>query len=148
MLNVIRDNLPRSATRTIVDLGCGTGVSLVVARELGFDIVGVDPCPSMRRIARARGMQVISSRAFANRHQEYAAAIASYLLHLLASLDVVRSAWEHLSPDGIFMGNCHKGVNHAEVSALLGGLGGTSLRHSVSSDCVSHGPYVAFAKRN
>ena len=45
-------------TPAVCDLGCGDGTTLAGLRELGCNVVGVEPDPAARRIATARGLDV------------------------------------------------------------------------------------------
>lgn len=42
------------AGERLVDIGCGPGIAVRRARELGAEVIGVDPAPVMLRVARAR----------------------------------------------------------------------------------------------
>jgi SAM-dependent methyltransferase len=48
--------LPRS---TVLDIGCGTGHHLMELAERGFNVLGIDPSPTMRFAARSKGFEVI-----------------------------------------------------------------------------------------
>ena len=45
--------------RIVLDLGCGTGHHMVALRELGYQVVGVDPSERMRRLSSEKGFQTI-----------------------------------------------------------------------------------------
>lgn len=40
--------------RLVIDIGCGTGLSTLIWAERAEEVVGVEPSPDMRRLARAR----------------------------------------------------------------------------------------------
>jgi 18S rRNA (guanine1575-N7)-methyltransferase len=42
----------------LLDVGCGTGMSMLVAKQAGFDVVGVDISEPMLRIAARKGLKV------------------------------------------------------------------------------------------
>ena len=48
--------------RSILDVGIGTGISAQPFRDLGFDVLGVEPDPLMAKLARAKGLSVEISR--------------------------------------------------------------------------------------
>lgn len=48
------DRIRALASRSVVDLGCGTGVFAVDAAGLGVDAIGVDPSPAMIEACRTR----------------------------------------------------------------------------------------------
>ena len=43
---------------TLLDIGCGNGQFLVRARDMGWQVLGVDPDPEAVKIARSRGLDV------------------------------------------------------------------------------------------
>jgi 2-polyprenyl-3-methyl-5-hydroxy-6-metoxy-1,4-benzoquinol methylase len=45
----------------LLDVGCGRGVHLEVARSLGWDVIGVDNSPIARNICAARGLAIYES---------------------------------------------------------------------------------------
>jgi SAM-dependent methyltransferase len=46
-----------------LDVGCGTGVAMHAAAELGWSTVGVDVSTSLLEVAHARGLEVLEARA-------------------------------------------------------------------------------------
>jgi SAM-dependent methyltransferase len=48
---------------SICDLGCGHGVLLQRFKDLGFDVIGVDPDPSSRELAAKSGITVVAGSA-------------------------------------------------------------------------------------
>ncbi len=45
----------------ILDLGCGTGLSMMVVREAGFEVRGIDIADPMLDMARAKGLDVLKA---------------------------------------------------------------------------------------
>jgi SAM-dependent methyltransferase len=57
--NTIRDLPPPAPGRNrLLDIGCGDGEFLFVARELGYDVLGVEIDPVARKIASEKGLDV------------------------------------------------------------------------------------------
>ena len=59
LLDAEMRHLPRvSEGRRLLDLGCGNGKFLTLARSGGWDVLGVDPDPEAVVVARSRGLDV------------------------------------------------------------------------------------------
>jgi len=99
---------------TVIDLGCGSGLSLsllVKAVGLGGHVIGVDASPDMlararRRVERAgwRGVELVE--AFAQDFQPAApvdAVLACNVNQLICSPEVIQSAVAWLKPGGRFV---------------------------------------------
>jgi SAM-dependent methyltransferase len=56
VLRRLRERLPPGAR--VVDIGCGTGRFLRAARRAGFDVVGIEPAPTIVRLLRWLGFDV------------------------------------------------------------------------------------------
>ncbi len=57
----VADRVPAPAT--VVDLGCGTGLSARPFLEAGYRVVGVEPNADMRAVAEARGLRCVDGEA-------------------------------------------------------------------------------------
>lgn len=83
------DLFPRGAR--VVDIGCGRGEFLELARERGVDAIGVDLDPDMAAFVRAKGFEVeeADGTAFLHEHErELDGVFASHVV-------------EHLTPAGV-----------------------------------------------
>ena len=80
-LEALERLLGRGAGRCL-DVGCGTGVSIEAAAELGWSMVGVDVSPDLLEVARRRGLAVRE-------------AAASALPFEAASFEAAISVWTH-----------------------------------------------------
>ncbi len=59
MLHGLLGKLPRRPPGRWLDVGCGAGHLLAMARAIGWDVAGVDPCIEACRVARVRyGLEV------------------------------------------------------------------------------------------
>jgi SAM-dependent methyltransferase len=52
------DALLAPAPRTVLDVGCGTGIAARLFMERGCDVLGLEPDPRMAAVARRRGVAV------------------------------------------------------------------------------------------
>jgi SAM-dependent methyltransferase len=130
----------------VLDFGCGTGLSHGVFRSEGIRLVGYDPCPTMREIARARGMTVWSPRDLARQPRDsIQGSFASYLFHLVPHMGGLRLVWSRLRRGGVLTANFHKGQGRAAVEATVIELGGRVESVSEGPTC-RHGQYVMYAK--
>jgi SAM-dependent methyltransferase len=132
---------------TIVDYGCGTGLSRSPASEFKVELVGVDRCPTMRRIASDRGMTTWGPGVLARQPKNSIdGALASYVFHLLPHSDGLRLLWARLKPGGMLVANFHKNQGMELVEACV--REGQGLIHRLESPAGSerHGSYVAYLK--
>jgi len=53
-------------TGRILDLGCGSGRDSIAFNDLGFDVTGIDACPSVAAIASSRTGQPVSVMSYFN----------------------------------------------------------------------------------
>jgi SAM-dependent methyltransferase len=59
MLRLLLERIPRRPPGRLLDVGCGAGHLLAMARSAGWDVAGVDPSPSACAMARqAYGVEV------------------------------------------------------------------------------------------
>lgn len=132
---------------TILDYGCGTGLSLGPTSDFNINLVGVDRCPIMCRIARNRGMTVWSFEELAQKSfDQISGAFASYVFHLLPQTDGLCLLWAHLRKGGIFVANFHKNQGIETVNNCVSDLGGDVklLKSPLGSE--RHGAYIAYIK--
>lgn len=52
------DHLLREEVRSVVDVGCGTGIAAALFSDTAREVLGVDPDPRMAEIARRGGLEV------------------------------------------------------------------------------------------
>lgn len=130
---------------TIADYGCGTGISHLLAKEHDLEIVGIEPCQNMRRIAAARKMNVWSIKELTKQAEDsFDGAFASYVLHLLYDTTGIRLLWSRLKSGGVFIGNFHKNREIASINNCILELNGSILQ--LENNQV-HGTYFAYIKR-
>lgn len=128
---------PDSHSPHILDYGCGTGLSVEMARDLRINLIGFDRSAAMRAIARRRGMRTIDRVALARIHSgSIDGMFASYVLHLAASSEDLASAARAVRPGGRVAANFHKGQRRGEVSSVLEGIG--FVREALPSSVDGH----------
>ncbi len=144
-LALILDMAMNPLAGRVVDFGCGTGLSAAVLAGYGLELVGVDPCSTMRMIASRRGMQTWSVGELARQpSRSVDAAFASYVFHLLPHAGSLRLLWSRLRPGGYLAANFHKGRGVDLVEAAVHVKGSSVLPPNGTDDC--HGSYYAFRK--
>jgi SAM-dependent methyltransferase len=112
----------------LLELGCGTGRTLIPLARSGFQVTGVDMSPEMLRIAEAKARTArVTKRvnliegSYSDAPLEgtfaFAYIVMNTFLHLLSQEDQLRALghWrEHLAPSGLLLID----VFHPDVSAL------------------------------
>lgn len=137
----IEDNL-------IIDYGCGVGLSFELLSERNLKIIGVDPSPSMRRIAIKRGMTVWSIGDLACQPKNYiSGAFASYVFHLMPHTGGLRLLWSRLVTGGVIVANFHKNNGIELVKSCIQELQGLIYEIKVPHSYERHGTYAVFIKR-
>jgi SAM-dependent methyltransferase len=100
--------VPGHGSPTAVEIGCGDGKLLADLRAAGWAVVGVEPDPAARSVARARGLEVYDGTAetppAAIRDRTFDAVVMQHVLeHCLDPLAALRSAASLLRPGGAFV---------------------------------------------
>jgi SAM-dependent methyltransferase len=122
-------------TPIILDYGCGTGLSRIVAREFGASIVGYDRSEPMRFVARSHGLEVLDELGLQTLpDRSLDGLIASYVLHLAAAQDDLPLAAMKLHKDAKIAANFHKGLGLEEASRVLASVGFSLEASSTTSD--------------
>ncbi|UVT22064.1 MAG: methyltransferase domain-containing protein [Nitrospira sp.] len=147
LLDFAKQYVPLLAQATIIDYGCGTGLSHLVAEELHLNIIGLDRCPSMRAIAFHRGMKVWNPGDLARQpNNSLDVSLASYVFHLLPDTKGLELLWERIRPGGVLVANFHKDAGKHLVRHCLEEKGCMAVKLLAPYGSERHGPYFAFVK--
>ncbi len=103
----------------ILDLGCGDGALTARIAEAGAEVLGLDPDPSMRAAALARGLRVEAGDgqrlAFEG---AFDAVFSNAALHWMPDQEAVaRGVFRALRPGGRYVGECGGFLNIAAIRA-------------------------------
>ena len=132
---------------TIIDFGCGTGVSKSVYIPSSWRVIGVDRCPTMREIASRKGMMVLDLDDLPKSIvQPLDAAFCSYSMHMVFNLSDLSKLWNSMRDGGTIVANFHKGVGVNRISLYLESLGAQAQCINVPNSQYDHGPYHTFKK--
>ncbi len=136
-----------SENATILDYGCGSGVSASIALPSSWTMLGVDRCADMRCLASANGLSVLSPSEFNVSYLSHFDAIfSSYAMHLVYSTFDLRALWQSLRENGVFVANFHKGYGVKRISLFFEQLGAVVVSAPFSGNVYDHGPYIIFRK--
>jgi 2-polyprenyl-3-methyl-5-hydroxy-6-metoxy-1,4-benzoquinol methylase len=97
--------LPSQATGKILDLGCGAGDTLMLLKEVGWDVYGMDIDANAIKVAHARGLKNVSLGAYEDMKKyrnNYFDVIRLYhvIEHLNDPADFFALAYTKLKPGG------------------------------------------------
>lgn len=130
---------------TILDYGCGSGLSRLVADNIGVRLIGYDRSAAMIAAARSHGLNVldpIQLRSLPAASLD--GLIASYVLHLVAAWDDLLVASSKVRHGGRVAANFHKGLGLQEAIDHLSS--GNFLLETIYTN--HDGRQVAVWKRN
>lgn len=110
-VNFLAKHLKKAKVRTILDVGCGTGIYIVGLKKRGFDVEGLDLSESMLKEARKKDPKIklyqkdMSSFKISKKYDSVICLSSS-----LASLPnfslikkTLKNIFNHLTPNGIFL---------------------------------------------
>jgi SAM-dependent methyltransferase len=102
---VLRNSGKVAEGKRLLDVGCGVGTALEVARELGFEAEGVELNQELSKIVREKGFIVyndfIENLSFESKYDIIL--MMDLIEHLTAPLDVLNSLKNNLTDDGIII---------------------------------------------
>jgi SAM-dependent methyltransferase len=148
LLGFLDDLLNPIDNSTIIDYGCGTGLSVGPASKLNIKLIGIDRCPKMRQISASRGMTVWRIGKLAQQPpNSLDGAFASYVFHLLPHTRGLQLLWSRMRPGGILTANFHKNEGVELVETCIRELQGSIINLPVPPGSERHGSYVAYKKQ-
>jgi SAM-dependent methyltransferase len=138
---------PGGVQLPVLDFGCGTGLSAVVADRRAVEVVGMDICSGMRSLAEERGLKTLAAEEISELPAEsFAGGIASYVLHLDPRPVCLGEVWRCIKQGGSFAANFHKGIGVTEFFLYAEELGMRPTLIDDSSQTGRHGPYICCKK--
>lgn len=147
LLQLVCDYYVDTTAITVLDFGCGTGLSKQVANKYPLNIIGYDRSSTMEEIARNNGMTVITSADIKRKTFCFDAIIASYVMHLLADYNAFIDALDCLKCGGIVACNFHKNYGYIELRDFMVAKFKNSIEFKLVDICDTHGTYVIIVKR-
>lgn len=118
MLSYICKKIEINSSSTILDYGCGSGLSTLVPFE--GKIIGYEPIYEMRRQARYRGMLAVSSSGIQKIPENYFDAVfSSYVFHMAVSEENIKYIINKMKPDAFWIANFYKGMNEEVINTIF-----------------------------
>jgi SAM-dependent methyltransferase len=130
----------------ILDFGCGTGLSLIPLTAVGANVTGLDQSVGMRKIAKARGMQVVTVEELERWPNQFDGIIASYVFHLYPDIRTIETVCRKLKVGGLIVGNFHKGIGLDYMVELFRRFDCEAFLCETTGEMERHGKYLAFIK--
>lgn len=115
------EKLP-SGSRRVLDIGCGPGDFLAVAKELGWDGVGVEPSPVAAKHASSRGLNVTCGFFGPESADQFGAFdfihMSEVLEHIPNPLEILDAAVGLLKPGGVLCVSVPNDFNPLQGAAV------------------------------
>jgi 2-polyprenyl-3-methyl-5-hydroxy-6-metoxy-1,4-benzoquinol methylase len=108
------------STGSILDIGCGSGLFLELARERGFETAGIEPLKIAREYAIVkRGLEIHNDTAekFSLNRQFDIITLWELLDHVIYPNTVIQNTLKHLKPGGIILFSVRNG--HSLAARVL-----------------------------
>lgn len=92
----------------VLDVGCGNGRLLAEVAGRGYDVIGVEPDPTARAVARSRGLTVVDGKAetlgeVLGRERFHAVILSHVLEHCFDPLRAISTSSRLLEPHGLLI---------------------------------------------
>lgn len=127
---------------TILDYGCGTGLSALVRRSGNVHLLGFDVSARMLEYASKRGLATVTPEQLRSLPEECVdGVIASYVLHLAASHVNLADGIRVLRKGARWSANFHKGQCVAQVDDIMSASQEMISLPPASALSGNHGPY-------
>lgn len=147
LFNIVKFYLPSFQNSTILDYGCGTGLSLEIAKNYHINIIGFDTCPIMLNLARERGMKIWNGKDILKQPlNTIDASISSYVFHLLPEDENLNMLFKLLKSGSVLVANFHKDFGLEQANKYLVHLGFKKAPLPNITLSKRHGTYGIFIK--
>lgn len=99
----------------LLDIGCGNGAMLKIAKDLGWDVTGIEIDPQAVATARKHGLKIVegSYNAINQLNDTFDCIICSHVLeHVYNPLELINLTIERLSIGGSLLLSCPNSLSH------------------------------------
>ena len=131
---------------SILDFGCGTGLSFGPLIATGASVTGMDQSIRMRTIAQACGERVLTLNELTEWPGSFNGVIASYVLHLFPDVESVGAICKKLKLGGAVIGNFHKGIGIDFAVETFRTFHCDAFAPEATAETERHGRYLIFIK--
>jgi SAM-dependent methyltransferase len=146
LLDVVVAGLDLSTPRTVIDYGCGTGLSTRVPTPANLTLVGVENSPEMSTAAGGRLMVWNLEDLNAAPAFSLDGAFASYVFHLEPDLAGLQILWSKLKRGALVAMNFHKDQGLLQVREFMTFHKGAEIVIQRQSGDRRHGTYLGYRK--
>lgn len=114
-----------SNSSRVCEVGCGSGMFLEKLSSLGHKVMGVEPDPAAREVARGRGLQVFEGTAESLpqeiKTEPFDVVIMKHVLeHCVEPVKAVQEVFSLIKPGGMLVvetpNNAARGLNHSGIT--------------------------------
>lgn len=148
LLSLLKNRIKYPKDSTLLDYGCGIGLSVESNLDAEWNIIGFDRCKVMLQLAKKRGMLVWSQNELASQPDNSIDGVfASYVLHyLLPNNRELKLLWQKMKAGSTLVANLHKNQGVDILESTMQKLNGSFEILPNPAKTESHGIYVACTK--
>lgn len=119
-----------SSNPTIIDFGCGNGISNQIIETInhkfeGVNLLGYDISKQMLARSKESGLRTLTKNALLKtRDNSIDGVFASYVMHFLMDTEAILDLWKKIKIGGGIIANFHKDIGLERIIILVESLGG------------------------